>query len=131
MSNEFQTANTVEVRSPETVETDKGRIDGFCILRQEQVIFLGISFGTGSPMQVMKRERWMVTGDFYNQLMSGTPDGETFDDLLINGSVSLIHLVQGTEGMRDNLIASGQLVVSEGGLVDVISIVIVTGKQSH
>ena len=73
-------------------------------------------------MQVMKRERWMVTGDFYNQLMSGEPDGETFDDLLINGSVSLIQLVQGTEGMRDSLIASGQLVVSEGGLVDVISI---------
>lgn len=113
---EFSTPKTIEVREAKQVAVDKARVDAFAVDRLRSQILVEVSFGSGTPFKAQDRELWLITGDFYDFIINATPNGDTLGERLNNGSVSLIKLVQETEGRRDQLIASGELKVSNGDI---------------
>lgn len=118
MSLKTNANNKVSVSNPVEVVTDKVEIESVTINFKLRKAFAYISFGIeqDGEFKPMKNELWVLQNDFYDTNL----DGSDMSEMFRQNSAGIVQNIQNTEGVKDALIASNSLVLSNGTWMDFI-----------
>lgn len=123
MSVEINTNQSVDISEPKTVVADKIRIDTTLNNFEDGNNFAMalVKFGTmvDDQFKTLRQEAWFLQGDFYDQNKGPDVSGP-LDEVFRQGCANLINAIQNTDGLKQSLIDSGQLVISEGSFLSLL-----------
>lgn len=81
--------------------------DAYFIMSRDRVV-LSIDFITPEG-KIGKREHWRVKGDALNRALGDAPVGTSLLGALGKGLNDIVDRVENTEGLKDQLVATGEL----------------------
>lgn len=120
MALEVNATNQVEVAEPKVVATDKTRIRKVLFDFDDTTALANVSFGSGDPFVAKSSELWFLSGPFYETAITTAPTGSTSAEVLLTAVGEVVVQIQETNGLKDQLIASGELKISQGNILDFV-----------
>lgn len=124
MSVEISTNESVEVSEPKTIVADKIRVVTTLNNFEDGNTFAMalVKFGTmvDGEFKELKQEAWFLQGEFYDQNKGPEVTGK-LDVVFRQGCANLINAIQNTPNLKQSLIDSGQLKISEGSIMNLMS----------
>ena len=118
MALEVNAPASVSKNEVKVVATDITRVNGTYFDFDNTTAIALVSFGTGDPFEAMGKEMWLLSGDYYVNAISVTPQGSTSAEVLLTAVGTVVATIQATPGLKDQLIESGELKVSQGTIFD-------------